>query len=141
MKTIVFVSCVKTKRLARMPAKELFFASSLFRSSYRYAQSLKADRILLLSTEYGLIEPDEIIEPYDRSPNLMTAKHLRAWVATVLGRLKSLADIQNDRFIFLTGRQYSKYLIPHLKHVEQPLGELTIGRRKHFLKAHLARNT
>lgn len=136
METVAFVSCVKTKHSASAPAREIFLGSALFRLSFAYARSLKPDTILVLSTEYGLLDLDESIRSYDRSPNLMSAEEWEQWALRVMSRLPHFADASKDKFIFATGRKYSAPLVPFLRHYELPLEGLTQRRRLQFLKAH-----
>lgn len=135
MRTIAFVSCVKTKEFARVPARAMFSGSALFRLSYMYAQAMSPDRILILSTEYDLIEPEELIEPYDRSPNVMDSHEWVSWAKRVVSKLSAYADPMNDRFIFVTGAKYYRYVAPSLGNSETPLAGMTIGRRLQFLKS------
>lgn len=136
MKSVAFVSCVKTKHPVSAPAGQIFSDSALFRLSYEYAKSLRPDAIFILSTEYGLLQPQEIINPYDRSPNLMNRQEWNEWAVRVMKRLSQVADPVNDKFIFVAGAKYSAALRPYIKHYELPLEGLTQGRRLQFLKAH-----
>lgn len=113
---IAFVSCVKTKAPGAKPAREIFSASTLFRLSFAYAESLKPDRILLLTTEYGLVTPTTLIENYDRSPNLMGRHEWRLWGRTVRTALMQFADPDRDHFIFVTGSKYADALTPYLRY-------------------------
>jgi len=134
VRTIAFVSCVKSKAAGSMPARKLFGDSALFRLSYTFAQSLRPDLILLLTTEYGLVQPTDVIGDYDRSPNTMSRSEWRSWGQRVIRDLRQFADLDRDRFVFVTGAKYADALIPHLRNVECPLDGLTQGRRLQFPK-------
>lgn len=57
------VGCVKSKRGTAAPARDLY-TSALFRGRRRYVE-LTCDRWFILSARHGLVEPEEILEPYD----------------------------------------------------------------------------
>ncbi len=63
---IVLVSCVKTKQDRRCRAGDMY-TSALFQKMMAYAQSLKPKRIFILSAKYGLLSPDDMIEPYEQT--------------------------------------------------------------------------
>lgn len=67
---IVFLSCVKTKQDHRCRADEMYI-SPLFKLSLRYAQSLNPRKIFILSAKYGLLELNDIIDPYELTLNHM----------------------------------------------------------------------
>lgn len=64
MKTIVFLSCCKSKLDHPAPARELY-TGALFRKALAYAEKvLKADAVRIFSAKYGMVHPDQVIEPY-----------------------------------------------------------------------------
>jgi len=63
---IVLRSCVKSKRSYRCKAAEMY-TSPLFQKTMAYAQRLRAKRIFILSAKYGLLDPDDIIDPYEQT--------------------------------------------------------------------------
>lgn len=65
---VELISCSKSKRSYKCKASELYSPSKLFSLSYQYAKTF-ADKIYILSAKYGLVEENEIIEPYEK--NLM----------------------------------------------------------------------
>lgn len=127
MKKIILISCVSKKRSLKSKARDLYI-SPLFKKNLQYAQKLKPDQIFILSAKYGLVPLDEEIEPYDLTLNTMSAKEIKDWSAGVLRSLASQADLQQDKFIFLAGAKYRKYLVGHLAHVEIPFQGLPIGK-------------
>jgi hypothetical protein len=132
MKKIVLISCVAMKRPHKSPAKDLYI-SPLFKGNLQYARSLKPDAIYILSAKYGLLELDELIEPYNVTLNNMGVAESRAWAVRVLEQLREKADLQNDHFIFLAGDKYRRHLVPHLASYEIPMEGLTIGKQLQFL--------
>lgn len=132
MKTIVLISCVKQKRSGLWKAKDLY-TSNLFRKNLAYAHFLKPDKIFILSAKYGLTHPDENIESYEMTLNSFRKNELIEWSKATLQQIKNNADSEKDRFIFLAGEKYRKFLIPYLTHYEIPLKGLTIGKQLQFL--------
>lgn len=61
---IIFISCVKQKRNSPCRAKDMYI-SALFKKMYRYARSLNPDSLYILSAKYGVLSPNDVIEPYD----------------------------------------------------------------------------
>jgi cytoplasmic iron level regulating protein YaaA (DUF328/UPF0246 family) len=133
MKKIILISCVKSKLSHPAKARDLYI-SNLFRSSLAYAQSLKPDKIFILSAKYGLLELDEQIKPYELTLKTMPAAEVKAWSIRVLASLRQKADLKNDLFIFLAGDKYRKYLIPELAHYQIPLEGLSFGQQLREMK-------
>jgi len=134
MTTHVLISCVSKKLDRPAPAKDLY-TSPLFKSAYRYATSLKPDTIFILSAKYGLLSCDKVIAPYDETLNDMKASEVEAWAKTVLTELTQKTDLKKDRFVFLAGNRYRKYVIPHLQHYSIPMEGLGIGKQLSWLKS------
>lgn len=133
MKKVVLISCASKKRSSKSQAKDLY-VSDLFKKNLQYALQLQPDHIFILSAKYGLVPLDEEIEPYDVTLNNMPAKEVKDWSEGVLRDLARKSDLQQDRFVFLAGAKYRKYLVEHLTYVEIPFEGLTIGRQLQRLK-------
>ena len=133
MQKIILVSCVKTK-LSHSAKAMFLYTSPLFRSNLHYATMLKPDKIFILSAKYGLLELQQVIEPYDMTLNKMRESEKKAWAQTVLHDLRLKTDLQNDLFIFLAGANYRKYLLPAIRHYEIPFEGLSFGQQLHALK-------
>lgn len=132
MKTIVLISCASEKLPHKAKAADLYI-SPLFEKSLQYARRLKSDHIFILSAKHGLLDLDQVIEPYDLTLNPMPVAQVKAWAIRVLGQLKQRADLRNDHFIFLAGVKYRKYLAPHLASYAIPMEGLTIGKQLQYL--------
>jgi len=135
MRKIVLISCVSVKLDHKARAEDLY-VSPLFKYSLSYAKSLKPDMIYILSAKYGLLELDNIIEPYNTTLNTMSSDAIKSWSEKVLIRLKEKINLDSDQIIFLAGDNYRKYLIPHIKNYTIPLFGLGIGKQLKFLKEH-----
>ena len=133
MKRIVLISCVSKKLSYKAKAKDLYI-SPLFTLNYQYAKSLNPDKIFILSAKYGLLNPEQEIEPYNETLNAKTTQEIKNWAQEILLDLKKQTDLMIDEFIFLAGTKYRKFLISHIKNYKVPMEGLTIGRQLSFLK-------
>ena len=137
MRHVVLVSCVSKKRDRPAEAWDLY-QSTLFKKSLAYARILNPDHILILSARHGAIDLDEEVAPYDETLNRMRAAKIRAWSERVLEQLQGRFDPDGDRFTFLAGLQYRRYLLPNIRHADIPMEGLPIGKQLQFLTRALA---
>lgn len=133
MKKIVLISCVKTKLPHKAKAKDLYI-SPLFRYNLKYARQIKPDEIFVLSTKYGLLELDQMIEPYEATLNSMSEGAKQSWAKHVLEQLAKRCDLAKDQFIFLAGNNYRKYLITKIPNHVVPFEGLSFGQQLSELK-------
>ena len=118
MKTIVLISCASKKANTATTAEQLY-TSPLFKKNLTHAKKLNPDAIYILSAKHYLLPLDKVIEPYDQRVSNKKAEN-KAWGAKVIEQLKKVADLQNDKFIILAGKDYVKSLKDSLKNVELP---------------------
>lgn len=119
MRKIALVACVKDKLNTPSKAIELY-NNGAFRSWIKDAQSKGVDQIYILSGKYGLLLPEEMIEPYDLNLNNQTEKYRIEWYRNVLNRLKQLEDPNSTHFILYTNKTYYKGFVLELKSFEIP---------------------
>lgn len=136
MKTIALVSCSAMKADHPRPAEQLY-VSPLFKMSLAFARKQKPDAVYVLSALHGLVKMDQTLEPYDQSFLKAGKEKREAWAKSTLKQLEEVADLANDKFIFMTGVQYYQDLLPRLAHYELPLKGLGLGARMAFLKSEL----
>lgn len=141
---LYLVACAAQKQDRPAPAGDLY-TSDLFRKSRRYVLSKMDarpdDRWAILSAKHGLVEPTEVIAPYDVT--LATAKtaQRRSWAEEtapeVLDKLQAMeaATGQRPKMVLLAGRSYRQFLTPLLAgyDVEVPMEGLGIGHQKQWL--------
>ena len=130
---IVLVSCVKSKRGEPCRAGEMY-TSALFHKMMAYAQRLKPKRIFILSAKYGLLSPDDMIEPYEQTLKTMKTAERRTWAQGVLSALRQNCDLDADTFVFLAGDAYRQNLVPHIKHYTVPMEGLAFGKQLQWLE-------
>ncbi len=133
-KTIVLISCASQKLGSPAPARELYI-SSLFRKSLKYAAALYPDAIYVLSAKHGLLSLEKVVEPYDLTLNQLSMHEVKRWAESTVEQLKQVANLASDRFIFLAGKRYRRFIVPHVGYSEIPLQDLAIGKQLQFLKA------
>lgn len=135
MQNIVLISCTSKKRTYKCKANELYDASSLFAASYSYAKRKNCD-VYILSAKYGLLDENDIIEPYNETLPDKTPKEINEWREDVLKALKERFDFNETNFIILAGKNYYEPLIPYIKHYKLPLKGMRIGERISYLNAY-----
>jgi len=137
---VFLISCVRKKRTYSCKAKDLY-TSPLFIKSYKYAEQ-QADKIFILSAKYGLVKPDEIIEPYNQTLNKMSDKERIDWSRKVIERLSEETSLKNDKFIILAGKNYYEKILPSIYIYELPLLGLGIGigKRLKWFDEHTKKN-
>ena len=130
---IALVSCVKSKRSHRCKAGEMY-TSSLFQKMMAYAETLNTKRVFILSAKYGLLDPDDMIDPYEQTLKTMKSAERRLWARGVLAALRQHCDLDADHFVLLAGAAYRKDLVPHLKHYAVPMQGLVFGKQLQWLE-------
>lgn len=84
---IGLVGCVKTKLGHPAPAQDLY-VSELFRGR-RAAVEARTARWFILSAEHGLVDPEQVIEPYERTLASLPVPARREWANSVLAALRA----------------------------------------------------
>jgi hypothetical protein len=136
MARICLVSCVSEKLDHASPACDLY-TSDLFRKAQRYAIE-RADQWFILSAEHGLVTPEAVTAPYDKTLNAMPVDERRQWAAKVL---KALTEVicAGDEVAFLAGDRYREFLVPELEatgvRVRVPMEGLRIGEQLRWLNS------
>lgn len=108
---ICLVECVKTKRKERSKAEDLY-ASSLFHGYRQFAREY-CRKWYILSAEYGLLEPDRMIDPYNKTLNTMPSAERKQWALSVFRDLTDRSR-KNDSIAIFAGKSYRQYLVPLL---------------------------
>lgn len=134
MDTVYFISCVGQKRSAPSAAKDLY-TSDWFKKARRYVEN-KGDSWFILSAEHGLVEPDRILSPYEKTLNEMPVRERRQWARDVTAQLACKAPTMKCA-VFLAGSKYREFLAEHLRQrgvsVRVPMEGLRIGQQLKWL--------
>lgn len=134
MKRICLVACVSMKRARPTEAKDLY-VSPWFVKARRYAESI-CRNWWILSAEYGLLHPERIVPPYEKTLTTMRLIQRRAWAAQVRAQMER--NLPNaDEIVVLAGEKYREFLMPYLRarfaEVVVPMRGLGIGHQLQFL--------
>jgi hypothetical protein len=137
---IGLVACSRTKANRPAPARDLY-VSPLFRAARAYTEChYGSDNWLILSALYGLVNPDQVLTPYDLSLHQLTARQREAWGDRIAIEL-------TDRFPagtvlwFHAGALYRDAIGPVVAHqVRFPLAGLAIGQQLAWYREHSSRS-
>ena len=149
MKTdhLILLQCSKGKLQHRAKAEELY-TGQLFQKSLRYAHRLAAleaiegnplPEIQILSALHGLVDPSDILEPYEKTLNGMPPHYRRYWSEQVYAQLKRKFKFAlPEKITFLTSIKYRQPLGKFVREYDLcrtavPLKGLGIGQQMHFL--------
>ncbi|GGB09213.1 hypothetical protein GCM10011491_41470 [Brucella endophytica] len=132
MTGIFLVSCVKQKRSEAAPAASLYI-SDWFRKARAYVEDTGLPWFIL-SAEHGLLNPAQVIEPYERTLADMRAIERRAWGDRVIEQIKAEIGPAPLPLIFLAGRLYREPLAAWAgSRAVVPMQGLGIGQQKAWL--------
>lgn len=142
MSNIVLLSCTKSKLSKPSPAQDLYSASPMFKKTLEYGKSLHPDKMYILSAKHFLVPLEKVLAPYDKTLKEMPKNEKEEWGDRVAEQMKSAGiDIQNDKFIFLTGSEYLKPLekfIPE-SNISKPMEGRRMGERLQWLNQQIAK--
>jgi hypothetical protein len=132
---VILVACAASKQSFPSPARDLY-VSTLFVEARRYAES-HGDSWFILSALYGVLAPERIVVPYERTLNDMTISQRRDWAAEVGTHLLDVLE-RGSKVTFLAGKKYREFLEPFLREhgydVHVPLAHLGIGQQIQWLQ-------
>jgi hypothetical protein len=57
---------------------------------------MRPDKIFILSAKYGLLNPEQEIEPYNQTLNTMGAAQVKSWSENVLARLSRESNLEKE---------------------------------------------
>lgn len=126
---------MKSKRASPAPARDLY-TSALFRGLRAYAEA-NTDAWYILSAEHGLVRPETVLAPYEKTLNRMGRADRERWAAEVRARLLDVLPPSGE-VIMLAGERYREGLVPFLRArgfaVSIPLEGMPFGKQLQFLK-------
>ena len=139
MATLYLVSCVSEKRPARVPARCLYM-SDWFQKARAYVESAGRPWFIL-SAKHGLLHPETVVCPYDKTLKNMSKAKRGQWSWKVLNQLQAhLGGV--DCVVILAGKSYREFLEPGLLargiDVRVPMCGLGIGKQLQWLKRPLS---
>jgi hypothetical protein len=135
---IGLVGCVKEKGSGPTTAADLY-TSALFRGRKRFVERT-CNAWFILSAKHGLVDPTQVLEPYDATVKDQPRAARRAWSASVLRELQArLGPLQHHEFEIHAGQDYRNFgLEDGLRAagatVEVPTAGLVQGRQLAFYR-------
>ncbi|MBN2019681.1 MAG: hypothetical protein JW749_05595 [Sedimentisphaerales bacterium] len=134
MARICLVACVSLKDTHKKKAGDIYL-SPLFKKAKEFANK-NFDRWYILSAKYGLIAPNKLIEPYEKTLNTMPREDRHKWTEKVFEEIKTHTKA-NDEITFIAGTRYRQGLTPLLlkrgNKVQVPMEGLGIGKQLQWL--------
>jgi hypothetical protein len=134
--SVALVSCVKSKKPVPAAARDLY-TSPLFRGMATFAQS-HASQWFILSAKHGLLNPSEVIEPYEMTLRSQDPASRRSWAERVCGDLLHFVAPPGT-ILMLAGDVYRRPLAPLMRDVgfviETPMEGLTMGKQLQWLRS------
>src|SRR4051812_20685559 len=131
---VALVGCVKTKRATPSVARDLY-TSPWFRGARTYAER-HAEAWYILSAEHGVLSPDIVVHPYERTLSRMSKRDRSSWAARVQQQLLDLLPPQ-ARVLLLAGQCYrdgvEDFLRAHGHSVDVPMKRLRSGEQLQWL--------
>lgn len=122
----VLVSCVGEKASEPTMAENLY-QSTWFKKAREYAKT-NGDRWYILSAKYGLVKPDRVLRPYEKTLNAMTKMQRVDWGMKVSAQINATIP-SPSKIVILAGRKYREFLdLPNYL-LETPLSGMGIGQQ------------
>lgn len=131
-KRVMLLGCVKSKSTSAESAKDLYL-STLWSRRKRYVEKT-CEEWYVISTEYGLVSPNEVIEPYENTLKDKSASYRREWSQNVVAKLKTkFGSLAAVHFEIHAGREYYEQLVQLLARegasAEVPVAHLRRGEQ------------
>lgn len=133
------VGCVKSKQSSPATARDLY-TSALFRFRRAFVER-SCEAWYVLSAEHGLVSPDRVLVPYDKTLSGARRDTKRRWSDQVLSQIDALGlDLANTLFEIHAGAEYRDFgLVAGLEgrgaRVEVPTAHLSQGQQLAFYAA------
>lgn len=135
---IALIACSSSKAPAEEEARRLY-QGTLFHKSVMFAEKT-CNEWAVLSAKYGLVRPNERIQPYDETLNTKTRADRLNWAGRVVESIRAEWNCIPCVFVFLAGAKYREGVLEALSaipdvSVEVPMQGLGIGRQLQWLSA------
>jgi hypothetical protein len=127
---LYLVSCVSKKADRPSMAMDLY-VSPWFSKARDYVER-RNSLWYVLSAEYGLVHPEQVIAPYEQTLNRMSVAERRKWAEKVIEQMRSeLPDA--PQIVLFAGQRYREFLLDYFvqryPEVVAPLSRLGIGEQ------------
>jgi hypothetical protein len=93
----------------------------------------------ILSAEHGLLDPEAVVAPYEKTLNDLGVRERREWARKVIGEMDRRLP-RCEEIVVFAGARYREFLTDYLatraKRVVVPLEGLRIGEQLSWLGSH-----
>lgn len=131
---ICLVSCVKSKLTSPAPARDLYI--SAWFQGVRELVEARGVPWYILSALHGLVAPDQVIQPYERTLKSLGAADRRLWAEKVMDDLRPTL-VYCSRVLMFAGEAYREHLVSLLRKsgvdVGVPMQGLRLGEQLAWL--------
>jgi cytoplasmic iron level regulating protein YaaA (DUF328/UPF0246 family) len=135
---VVLVSCVKSKLEFAAEAKSLY-TSAWFVKVRSLVEAAEANWCII-SSRYGVVEPDEVIAPYDFTLNTLGVAERRQWASKVLTKLEPKL-CRARKVVLFAGARYREFLVTPIRRrglrVDIPMENLRRGEQLAWLSRYV----
>lgn len=126
------VACVKAKASKPMRAADLY-QSVWFRKARAYVEARQAPWYVL-SALHGIIDPDDLVAPYEQTLATMSVHQRRAWGDRVVAQLIERGHGDDAQIVMLAGVRYRQPISDWLgERAIVPMKGLAIGQQLAWL--------
>ena len=138
---MALVGCGKKKAVteAGLPAHELYIGNP-FRMAFSHARRT-VDDVHILSALHGLVDPFQLLAPYDMGMTQMLMSEQREWGRQIVLSLRAAYPLTPLRIIFYAGAHYVRPVAAALESekdywtYEDPLKGMNLFQRLAWFKA------
>lgn len=102
---IGLVGCTKSKLPHAAAAKDLYMPSTLFSGRRAFVEQ-SCDRWFVLSAKHGLVDPDDVLEPYDQTLKGASRSVKRQWTQSVVAQIEQTIGVNGNEFEIHAGNDY-----------------------------------
>ena len=119
MKRIGLIACSCSKQGKNEPerkfkAKDIYTGNTFCISKNIGLKRFNCDDWHILSAKYNLLDKDDEISYYDVYLAKQKSSYKKAWIESVIKKLKEKYDLENDVFYIFGGSDYYQGLLPYL---------------------------
>jgi cytoplasmic iron level regulating protein YaaA (DUF328/UPF0246 family) len=135
--TFVLISCSKSKLATKAPARELY-TGGLFQKAVAWAERHQHPWFIV-SALYGLVTPDQELNPYDFTLKQLRAREREAWGQRTISALDKYTATGSHAFLImpeLYRRNIQSALLQYGITYENPVKGMRIGQQKRWLMSH-----
>jgi hypothetical protein len=138
MSTIYLIGCALQKRAGTHLAIDLY-TSVRFNKIKKLLSLLKNDddKVFILSINYGLIAPEALVDPYNKTMSDLSPAQRKVWAYDVVANLRASNLCCYDKVVLFASAVYFKPILPILREsrveVSTPFQGLGSGEVLHFL--------